>query len=1504
MSKAFREAFPTLKLEEELEGLLDTTEVTKISANHEHTHIRIYLRAKRLIFKKNIWKLEKAITEQIFQNRAIQVKIIESYELSEQYTPKSLIEVYKDSILDELNAYSVLEYNLLRTADMEFPEEDRLILTMDETIIAKTRTDEIIEFLEKVICERCGMNLKIFPQYRKPQESKYRKNSEEQIRQEVAGIVARTKLVMEGKSQETEEKKEKTVETEEKTKTIAKTAGNRADTSKNGTNYAKPKQKFEKRGEFRRKFESDNGKKSMNPDVIYGRDFEEESMEIEKIDGPIGEVVIRGKILSVDTREIRNEKTIIIFSVTDFTDTIVLKIFARNDDVPELLKEISGGKFVRVKGVATIDKFDSELTIGSIVGIKKCADFTTVRMDTSVEKRIELHCHTKMSDMDGVSDVKDIVKRAMKWGHKAIAITDHGDVQAFPDANHTVPSDSDFKVIYGVEAYLVDDLKGMVTDSQNQDLDADYVVFDLETTGFSPETNRIIEIGAVKVQNGKIVDKFSTFVNPQVPIPFRIEQLTSINDSMVIDAPVIADILPEFMKFCEGCVMVAHNADFDMSFIKKNCQRLDIPCKPTIVDTVALARVLLPNLNRFKLDTVAKALGVSLENHHRAVDDAGCTAEIFVKFIEMLRERGMSTLDEVNAMGTSSVQNVQKMPTYHAIILATCDQGRTNLYKLISLAHIKYYHRRPRIPKSEFIRYRDGLLIGSACEAGELYRAILNGRPEEEISRLVNFYDYLEIQPLGNNAFLVRDEDSPVASNDDLIEINKKIVRLGEQFHKPVVATCDVHFLDPEDEIYRRIIMAGQGFKDADEQAPLFLRTTEEMLKEFAYLGSEKAEEVVITNTNRIADMCEKISPVRPDKCPPVIENSDQMLRDICYNKAHKMYGDPLPEIVQERLDRELNSIISNGYAVMYIIAQKLVWKSNEDGYLVGSRGSVGSSFVATMSGITEVNPLHAHYLCKHCQYSDFDSDLVKSFSGRSGCDMPDKLCPRCGKPLSKEGFDIPFETFLGFKGNKEPDIDLNFSGEYQSKAHKYTEVIFGEGQTFKAGTIGTLADKTAFGYVKNYYEERGVHKRNCEIDRIVLGCVGVRRTTGQHPGGIVVLPMGEQIYTFTPIQHPANDMTVDITTTHFDYHSIDHNLLKLDILGHDDPTMIRMLQDLTGVDPTQIPLDDKAVMSLFQDTSALGITPDDLVNCQLGALGIPEFGTDFAMGMLIDTQPKEFSDLVRIAGLSHGTDVWLGNAQTLIQEKKATISTAICTRDDIMIYLIGMGLDSEESFKIMENVRKGIVAKGKCDKWPEWKQDMIDHNVPDWYIWSCEKIKYMFPKAHAAAYVMMAWRIAYCKVFYPLAYYAAYFSIRATAFSYELMCQGKEKLEGYMHEYEKRKDELSKKEQDTYKDMRLVQEMYARGFEFLSLDIYKSEPHHFQIVDGKLLPALNTIDGLGDNAAVAIAEAAKDGIFLSKDDFRERTKVSKTTIELMSDLGLFGDMPESNQLSLFDFGA
>ena len=740
------------------------------------------------------------------------------------------------------------------------------------------------------------------------------------------------------------------------------------------------------------------------------------------------------------------------------------------------------------------------------------------------------------------------------------------------------------------------------------------------------------------------------------------------------------------------------------------------------------------------------------------------------------------------------------------------------------------------------------------------------------------------------------DRYGDINSKEDLQNINREIVSLGEKFKKPVVATCDVHFLDPEDEVYRRIIMAGKGFGDADTQPPLYLRTTDEMLEEFSYLGSAKAREIVIDNPNRICDMVEKISPVNPNKCPPVIENSEQNLRDICYNKAHEIYGENLPEPVQTRLERELTSIISNGYSVMYIIAQKLVWKSNDDGYLVGSRGSVGSSFVATMAGITEVNPLSPHYYCSECHYSDFDSEEVRAFAGGCGFDMPDKNCPNCGAKLVKAGFDIPFETFLGFKGDKEPDIDLNFSGDYQAKAHRYTEVIFGEGHTFKAGTIGTLADKTAFGYVKNYYEERGHRKRKCEIDRILQGCTGIRRSTGQHPGGIVVLPHGHDINEFTPVQHPANDMTTSTVTTHFDYHSIDHNLLKLDILGHDDPTMIRMLQDLIGLDPVKdIPLDSPEVMSLFQNTSALGITPDDIGGCPLGALGVPEFGTDFAMQMLLDTKPKYFSDLVRIAGLAHGTDVWLGNAQTLIQEGKADIQTAICTRDDIMIYLIAQGMEQGLSFTIMESVRKGKGLK------PEWEEDMKAHGVPDWYIWSCKKIKYMFPKAHAAAYVMMAWRIAYCKIFYPLAYYAAFFSIRASAFSYEIMCQGRDKLEYYLADYKKRSDTLSKKEQDTLRDMRIVQEMYARGFDFMPIDIYKAKARHFQIIDGKLMPSLSSIDGLGEKAAEAVVDAVKDGPFLSVEDFSSRTKVNGTICSLMSDLGLLKDLPQSNQLNLFE---
>jgi DNA polymerase-3 subunit alpha (Gram-positive type) len=1066
-------------------------------------------------------------------------------------------------------------------------------------------------------------------------------------------------------------------------------------------------------------------------------------------------------------------------------------------------------------------------------------------------------------------------------------------VQAFTEAYHTLcdlrgaykkrGEKLDFKLIYGVEAYLVDDTKTIVTNPKGQTFDDTFIVFDLETTGLSADVDRIIEIGAVKIKNGEIVDRFNTFVNPEIPISFKTENLTGINDSMVISAPKIQQALVDFLEFCEDAVLVAHNAGFDTSFIEKKAKEQGIEVNPTYIDTVLLAQFAIPNLNNYKLDTLCKHLGVSLENHHRAVDDAKATADIFLKLIELLRERDIDTVEKLNEEGALDIDAVKKLHQYHCIILASNEMGRINLYRLISASHLTYFNRFPKIPKSLVNKYREGLIIGSACEAGELFRAMLNGYSDAEIARIVGFYDYLEIQPIGNNAFLIEKEDCYVKDNEDLRDLNRKVVALGAKFNKPVVATCDVHFLNPEDEIYRRIIMAGKGFDDADKQPPLYLHTTEEMLHEFDYLGSDKAYEVVVTNTNKIMNMCEDISPVRPDKRPPVIENSDEMLRKICDDRAHEIYGPDLPQIVTERLTRELNSIISNGYSVMYIIAQKLVWKSNDDGYLVGSRGSVGSSLAATMAGITEVNPLSPHYLCPKCYYNDFYSEDVKKFAGGAGCDMPDKICPKCGHKLNKLGFDIPFETFLGFKGNKEPDIDLNFSNEYQSKAHAYTEVIFGK--------------------VMKYFEEkseklgRPVVKRRCEMERVAEGCIDVRRTTGQHPGGIVVLPIGDEIHSFTPVQHPANDCKTTIVTTHFDYHSIDHNLLKLDILGHLDPTMIRMLQDLTGIDPLEIPLDSKEVMTLFQNTSALGIKPEDIGGCKLGALGIPEFGTDFAMQMLMDTKPQYFSDLVRIAGLAHGTDVWLGNAQTLIMEGKATISTAICTRDDIMVYLIQKGLESETAFSIMEKVRKG---KGLT---PEQEQIMREHDVPDWYIWSCKKIKYMFPKAHAAAYVMMAWRVAYCKVFYPLAYYCAYYSIRANAFDYEKMAMGRDKLEYFLADYKARKAEgkLTNAEEEELKDMRIVQEMYARGFEFTPIELYTAKARSFQIIDNKIMPSFKVIDKVGEVAGEGIEIAARDGEFLSKEDFRQRAKVGQTVSDKLSELGILKDMAESNQFSLFD---
>ncbi len=1472
MSKIFFEVFPTLKVGKKLEDLFKEVEVTKVATTSLKDRLKIHIKSRHLIFKNHVFDMETQIKNQLFQASVIKIEIKEQFVLSKQYTPENIMRDYKESIALELEEENMLVANAFRRAKWEFKEIDKLTLRMKDSIVVQGKKDDIVEIVKQIFEQRCNSPIEVIVELEEADMRKSKEEDNRKVQHEIHKImkqVASAKVHSDEGGEEERKGKEKAAEKEQK-KSI----------------YV-PKVK-----------------KVNGPDVIYGRDFEEEPSPLEQLVDYEGEFVFRGKVIEMEAREIRNEKTILMFDITDFTDTIRTKLFVRNDQLPEMLAEIKKGAFLKVKGIAANDMYDRELAISSVIGIKKIPDFTTKRVDTAANKRVELHCHTKMSDMDGVSEVKAIVQRAHEWGHKAVAITDHGVVQSFPVANHALHLDKDdpFKIIYGMEAYIVDDLTDIAINAKGQSLDDTFVVFDLETTGFSAIKDKIIEIGAVKIIKGEITDTFSTFVNPQRPIPFQIQKLTTITDDMVMDQRTIDEILPEFLAFIGDSVLVAHNASFDVGFLEQNCRYQDIEKEFTSLDTVSLARVLLPTIAKYKLNNVAKALNINLENHHRAVDDAGATASIFLKFIEMLEDRKIYDLKGLNQFGSKNKDAVRKLPTYHAIILAKNTTGLFNLYALVSQSHLVYYARRPRIPKSVYNQYKEGLIIGSACEAGELYQAILHNKSSEHLAKLADFYDYYEIQPLDNNQFMIAsDRFSQIKTKEDLVAINKKIVKLGERFNKPVVATCDVHFLDPEDEVYRRIIMAGKGFNDADDQPPLFYRTTDEMLQEFAYLGSDKAYEVVVENTNKVADMVEKLSPVRPDKCPPVIENSDQDLRNICYDKACAMYGENLPEIVIERLERELNSIISNGYSVMYIIAQKLVWKSIEDGYLVGSRGSVGSSFVATMAGITEVNPLSPHYRCEHCFYSDFESEEVRVYAGGCGYDMPDKTCPNCGEQLTKDGFDIPFETFLGFKGNKEPDIDLNFSGDYQANAHKYTEVLFGEGQTFKAGTIATLADKTAYGYVKGYFSDKGIAKRGCEINRLVQGCTKIRRSTGQHPGGIIVLPHGENINSFTPIQHPANDMKSDIITTHFDYHSIDHNLLKLDILGHDDPTMIKVLEDLvyqlTGeaFDATKIPLDDEKVMSLFKGTQALGIMPSDINGTPVGCLGIPEFGTDFVIQMVVDAKPQTLSDLIRISGLSHGTDVWLGNAQTLIQEGLATISTAICTRDDIMTFLINQGMDSELSFTIMESVRKGKGLK------PDWEEAMRAENVPEWYIGSCKKIKYMFPKAHAAAYVMMAYRIAYCKVNYPLAYYAAYFSIRANAFSYEIMCQGRENLETYFADYKRRENELSNKEQDTLKDMRLVQEMYARGIEFVPIDIYSAKATYVQIIDGKLMPPLSSIEGMGDKAAEAVELAAKDGKYLSKDDFRQRTKVSKTVIELMDSFRLFGELPDSNQLSLFD---
>ena len=1524
-AELFMTVFPGVEMNGELAGLFDEVFVTKVTIYDSRNILEVDIRSRHIISRPNIEKAEECIKKYLQNSRRYTVKINEHYTLSTQYNLEAIIKAYEDSILYDIRSFSNVGYRLIaRSVGDWYCDGDAVTIAIEDSKIAHIHAEKIKAYMEDMFQKRFDLSVNVAFEYSEADKEKLRRASALVEQQKIDAILNNLRdhgdIIVDGKavdkdklgiSKKSDNKDEG--HKQEETKTALAASG--GDTGhKNGGD----KEKFGRRRRY-----------SDDPDVFIGRDVEGKLLEISSINDGIGEVVIHGQIMSTEERELRNGKIILTGYITDFTDTIGFKMFCTPEDMELYREEIQKGKFYRMKGLAEFDSYAKEVMICRVLGMKHIQDFRVPRMDTYPEKRVELHMHTKMSEMDSVVDIETIVKRASDWGHPAIAITDHGVVQAFPIANHTKGLRKDFKIIYGVEGYFVDDLKDLVKNSRNQSLDSEYVVFDIETTGLSKKHNKIIEIGAVKVKDGEVIDTFSEFINPGVPIPYQIEQLTSINDDMVKDAPMYDVIVPRFVEFCGDDIVVAHNASFDTGFVRKNAEELGLKFDNTVLDTMTLSHILLPELGKFTLDRVCKELKVVNAHHHRAIDDAEATAKVFFKLLDMLKERDVKTMDDLNVLGSTSPDAIKKDRTYHGIILAKNEIGRVNLYRLISESHLTYFARRPRMPMSLINRYREGLIIGSACEAGELFRAIVDDAPDEEIVRLVNWFDYLEIQPLGNNEFMTRDTRNP-KTLDDLIGYNKRIVELGEMFNKPVVATCDVHFLDPEDYIYRAIIMKSKGFDDADMQPPLYFRTTEEMLAEFQYLGSDKAKEVVITNTNMIADMIERIEPVRPDKAPPIIENSDQTLTDICYTKAHDIYGPDLPPQVQERLDRELHSIISNGFAVMYIIAQKLVWDSNDHGYLVGSRGSVGSSFVATMAGITEVNPLSAHYICPKCHFVDFDSELVKSYSGMSGCDMPDRDCPKCGTPLIKEGHDIPFETFLGFNGDKEPDIDLNFSGEYQSKAHAYTEVLFGKGKAFKAGTVGGVAEKTAFGYVYNYFKDHSkeelmaearasgmddkaakkyaeenatVTKRRCEMERLALGCTGVRRTTGQHPGGMIVLPRHEEIYSFTPIQHPANDVTSDIITSHFEYHSIDHNLLKLDILGHDDPTMIRRLEDLTGLDATKIRLDDKDVMELFHSTKSLGITPEDINGIPLGSLGVPEFGTDFAMQMLIDAKPTCFSDLVRIAGLAHGTDVWLGNAQELIKSGKCTISTAICCRDDIMVYLIHMGLDAGLAFNIMEKVRKGIVAKGKCDKWDEWKTEMAAHGVPDWYVWSCQKIKYMFPKAHAAAYVMMAWRIAWFKVNYPLEYYTAFFSIRADDFSYEMMCFGKERVLFHINEISKLdKSKRSAKDEGKLKDLKIVLEMYARGYDFVPIDIYKAKADRFQIIDGKIMPSFASIEGMGEKAAQQLYDAAQKGPFLSKEEINERARIGKGTIEKMSELGILDGMPETNQLSLFDF--